>query len=315
MTQPSAKQIEQLCDDWCTASTPPGGGLQIGSETEKFRLRANGVVFHELDFASLCAAVIGLSKALLRPGLNTIVDFDHFTLWSWCAELILASRPSVFAQAQHEIKATYETAIHAALASCTKPPASKDEWREQGRIRDLQPHHAKQLLSSSSSILAYISFPLLEAVLKRACAAYVAFDGQVVATFSVPSRSGNVRTYDPNGSYRDQQCSSLRDLLFLHRTSVADSKQKLLLDRFRLHLGSLDTSGDPFDVLYRWRNQSLHGSTSFETIGGTVLGYCLLISLFELEPDFDARRTKAIEHCRWEAQSSHRSPWSFYPPY
>lgn len=315
MPQPTAAEIEKLCDDWCAASITPDGGMAIGANTEKHRLLTSGVVFHELSHGQLCAALIGLSKVLLRPGLNTIVHEDHFALWSWCAELFLSRQSQLFPVAQHEIKSLYETSFHAALATCRKPPSTKEEWQEQNRIQDLQPHHAKQLLRESSLVLAYLAFPLLEAVLKRACANYVAFDGQVISAFSVPNKQGNPKQYDPNGAFRDRQCSSLRDLLLLHSTVVAGPQLKILMDRFRAHLTSLDGSQDPFDLLYGWRNQSLHGSTNFQTIGGTVLNLSLLISLFEIEHDFEQHRLQVLERCRWEAQSPIKSPWSFYPPY
>lgn len=289
--------------------------MAIGAKTEKYRLLANGVQFHELGHGALCAALLGLSKVLLRPGLNTIVDHDHFALWSWCGELLLGPRSQIFPASQQEVRSLYEASIHAALANCRKPPASKDEWQEQRRIQDLQPHHAKLLLNESSLVLAYLGFPLLEAVLKRACATYIGFDGQVIAAFSIPSRNGNPRNYDPNGAFRDRQCSSLRDLLFLYSTLVADARQRALIDRFRTHLASLDASHDPFDLLYSWRNQSLHGSANFQTIGGTLLSLSLLISLFEIEHCFEAHRVQTVEHCKWEARSQFKSSRSFYPPY
>jgi len=315
MPQPTDADISRLCDEWCSASSMPGGGMAIGGNTEQYRLLANGVVFHELNHGALCAAVVGLSKVLLRPGLNTVVDQDHFAMWSWCGELLLSPRAGLFPMDQHEIKSLYETALHASLAACRKPVASKEEWQEQNRIQNLQPHHGKQLLLKSHLVLAYLAFPLLEAVLKRACAKYVTFDGQVVTAFAVDSKQGNPRQYDPHGSYRDRQCSSLRDLLVLHQTLVAAPTLKSLLNQFRDHIVLLDNTQDPFDLLYSWRNQSLHGSTNFQTIGGTVLNLSLLISLFEIEHDFERHREMVLEHCRWEAQSQYKSPWSFYPPY
>ena len=129
------------------------------------------------------------------------------------------------------------------------PRGDKLSTAEQNRIQELQSHHAKQLLQESNLVLAYIGFPLLEAVLKRACAAYVALDGQVISAFSVPNKQGNQRQYDPNGSPRERQCSSLRDLLFLHSTFVAGPRLRALLDYFRLHLKLLDGTEDPFDLL------------------------------------------------------------------
>jgi hypothetical protein len=312
----NAVDIEKLCDDWLAASTQ-GGDMVLGAETEKYRLLANGVQFHELDHETLCVTLLSLSKVLLRPGLNTIVDHDHFAAWSWCGQLLLAGRSSVFPIEEREIQSLYEASIHAALVGCRKPPATREEWTEMCRTDALQPHHSKLLLQQSSLVLAYLTFPLLEAVLKRACTAYVAFDGQVVSAFSVPSRQGapNTKLYGPAGAPGSPKCSSLRDLLFLHQTLVASPNQKALLNRFRAHLNTIDAAQDPFDLIYSWRNQSLHGSTNFQTIGGTMLSLALLISLFEIEQNFEERRLKTVDICRWEAQSPTRSPWSFYPPY
>ncbi len=157
-------------------------------------------------------------------------------------------------------------------------------------------------------------FPLFEAVLKRACANFVTFNGQVITDFTIQTKLGKSKKYTPNGS-RNAQCSSLRDLLFLHYTLVASPTLKSLIDRFRDHIIFLAGPDDPFDIIYDWRNQSLHGSTNFSTIGGTILNFTLLISLFELEDNFEQRRLLSLEHCRWEQTSQYKSPWSFYPPY
>jgi hypothetical protein len=284
--------------------------MAIGHSTEKFRLLANGVQFHELDHETMCAASIGLSKVLLRPGLNTIIDKDHHCLWSWCGELLLSPRAQFFPRDQYQIKSLFETTLHAALANCRRPNSSEVEWQEQNRINGLQPHHAKQLLLKSSTVLSYLAFPVLEATLKRACSAYVSLDGVVNSSFDVPNKQGGTKKYKPKN-----RCNSLRDLLFLHHTKIAGAKLKALLDQFRDHIALLNGTQDPFDLIYSWRNDSLHGSTNFQTIGGTILNLALLISLFEIEQDFEDRRLAALEHCRREAQSTHKSPWSFYPPY
>lgn len=314
MPMPTAADIKKLCDDWCAASRSPDGGLQIAAD-DKFRLIANGVLFHGLDHEALCASLIGLSKVLLHPGLNSVVDYDHYALWSWCGELLLTDQYDLFPGSQREIKSLYATCIHAALANCSGPPSTTEEWKERRRIEESQPHHTQQFLQNSGLALAYLAFPLLEAVLKRACAAYVAFDGRVVATFPVINKQGTTRLYDPNGPFKNRQCSSLRDLLFLHSTTVASPTLKTLLDQLRDHLTTLDAAQDPFDLVQDWRNQSLHGSTNFSTIGGTILNLSLLISLFEIEHGFEEYRIKAIMICRAEAAESYRRPSSFYPPY
>lgn len=305
----SAADIEKLCNEGCAASTTPDGGVEIGPNTEKCGLLANGIVFHELNYEALNAAIIGTSKMLLRPGLNSIMTQDHFGLWSWCAELLLNPWSQLFPQDQQEIKNLFITTVHAALANC-RPPSTKEEWQKQNRVAEMQPHHARHLLRQAHLAMAYLVFPLLEAVVKRACANFVAFDGKVISHFSVAQKNGQPRNYNPGG-----RCSSLRDLLFLHYTVVADTDLKAAIDSLRNHINTLDSTQDPFDLIYDWRNQSLHGSANFQTIGGTVFNLCFLISLSELKKDFGNHRQVVLEYCRREAPSSSRSPWSFYPPY
>lgn len=108
MSSLSASEINSLCNKWCEASSKPEGGLAIGQKSEQFRLLANGMVFHELTHDAVCAALVGLSKVLLRPGMNTVVDQDHYGIWSWCAELLLSPQANVFPHQQYEIKSLFE---------------------------------------------------------------------------------------------------------------------------------------------------------------------------------------------------------------
>ncbi|NOX75476.1 MAG: hypothetical protein GXP17_02435, partial [Gammaproteobacteria bacterium] len=78
----SAGGIKELCNNWCQAVQQPEGGFAIGGQSEQYRLLRNGIQFHDLDFEQLVAAIDGLTKVLLLPGLNTVVDQDHFGLWS-----------------------------------------------------------------------------------------------------------------------------------------------------------------------------------------------------------------------------------------
>lgn len=206
--------------------------MAIGASTEKFRLTANGIVFHELDYNGLCAAIVGTSRVLLRPGLNTIVHFDHMALWSWCGELILSPMAGFFTKEQHEIQELAESVVRASLVHCRRPTQSKEEWEAQNRIDELQHHHARWFLLKSHLVLAYLAFPFLEALLKRACSRFVDFDGTVKTPFSVPDKIGGQRRYDPSG--RLKRCNSLRDLLFLHY-SEADRDVVAKVDAFRVH--------------------------------------------------------------------------------
>lgn len=313
----TVEEIKRLCQRWCDVSTTPDGGIRIGIDDNRLRLVANGVRFYELDRELLCTALTSLSKILLLPGLNTIISVDHLGVWSWCGELLLGSSAEVFPEDQYEIKKLYMACIHAALAGHRKPKPNetKEEFFEQNRLKALQPHHSNQLIANSNLTLAYLTFPLLEAVLKRACASFVSFDGKVIAKFSVTDSRGQIRKYSPNGSYRDRKCSSLRDLLELHITAVASEELKSHLEQFYNHFKTLHPETNPFDLIYSWRNQSLHGSTNYQTIGGSLLSLALLISIFEIQ-DFEERRFRAFDEVQWMVRMNvTRAPWSMYPPY
>jgi hypothetical protein len=50
---------------------------------------------------------------------------------------------------------------------------------------------------------------------------------------------------------------------------------------------------DPFDVVYRWRNSSLHGQASLPTIRGTVFNTAILVALDAISADYDSMRDRA----------------------
>jgi hypothetical protein len=304
------EKITNLCEQWCSSVKTTEGGLAIGGESEKLRLLANGVNFHELDHQSLMASILGLSNVLLLPGLNTVVVQDHFGLWSWCGEIIVGSRADYFSHEEHEIKALFQASIRASLANCKKPVASREEHQLQSEAEQKLPHHARYFLHDSSLILAYICFPLLESMLKKVASTYLDMDGTVKSSFQVLNRTGKPRKYK-TGS----RCSSIRDVLFLVYENIADSELKVFLDEFRVHISSLDGSQDPFELIYSWRNQSLHGSTNFQTIGGTLLNLSLVLCVHSLKDSYEQLRTSILEQLGWEASHEHKSPWSFYPPY
>ncbi|WP_308364423.1 MULTISPECIES: hypothetical protein [unclassified Microbulbifer] len=301
--------IKKLCDDWVCAACK-NGGISIGSDSEKYRLLANGVQFHLLDFDSLIASVLGLSKVILLPGMNSFVVQDHFGLWSWCGEVIAGAGSHYFEPNEREIKSLFEACIRASLTHCRKPAASPEEHMKQSEVEQQLPHNARYFLQDSSLILAYVSFPMLEAILKKTCSEYLRMDGSVKKQFQVMNRAKKPRTYKVSSL-----CSSIRDELFLLYEKVADKELKTNLDEFRAHISSLDSSSDPFDLIYEWRNQSLHGSSNFQTIGGTLLNLCILIALHSMKVEFGQWIGNILRRCERESDHGFRASWSFYPPY
>lgn len=306
----TSKFIEELCGDWVKAATS-NGGISIGADSEKYRLLANGVQFHSLSFDCLKSAVLGLSRTILLPGFNTVVVQDHFGLWSWSGEIISGIDSKYFEAEENEIKSLFEACVRASLTHCRKPAASAEEHIAQSEVEQALPHNARYYLQDSSLVLAYLAFPLLEAILKKTCSSYFNMDGSVVRQFDVLNKKNKTRTYKPG-----KICSSIRDELFLLYNKVASRELKSDLDKFRSHIMFLDSTVDPFDLVYNWRNESLHGTSNYQTIGGTLLNLSILIILHSMRSEFEEILEKIVGRCKRESeQASLRSSWSFYPPY
>lgn len=305
-TPDRSQKIADLCDSWVSAATA-GGGLQLGGSTEQYRLRNNGLQPHDFRYPELRAACVGLAKVLLHPGLNTIIDFDHQSLWAWCAEILVGPKGTLFNAGERELHRLMGLACRASLAGVSRPDRQGFE-ESRARYQMMEPN-ARELVTHSHEVLAYLAFPVLEGTLRRMGKGYVDYSGNVLAPFQ-----GRTRSYQVG-----ERCSSLGDLLQMLYSLIAGPELKKDLDDFRQHIARLAPGVDAFDTIFQWRNSSLHGSTTHPTIGGTIFTMALLIGLDHVKGDYDAIRGAALQHVAWEMQtagaSGFRSPWSYYPPW
>ncbi len=301
-----AQLISDLCDSWVAATTG-GGAIQIGAASEKFRLRNNGLEPHDFTYAEVRAACIGLTRVLLLPGLNTIIDLDHRLLWSWCAEVLVGSHGQFFDANEHELKALLGLACRASLAGVTRPDMSGFE--ESKRQYELMEPNARELVTHAHEVLSYLSFPLLEGVLRKVAKTHITYDGVVLLPFQ-----GKNRKYEAK-----DRCSNLGDLLRLLEGQVASPGLQQALADVKKHLQLLDPAKDAFDIVFDWRNSSLHGEVRLPTIGGTVLSMTLVIALDQIQSNYGALRAQVMKQIAWELQTAsltgHRSPWAYYPPW
>jgi len=285
---------------------------------EQYQLYANSIAFHELSHAELQVACVELARVLLLRGASTIVDTDHLLLWTWIMQLLHSVQPrDPEAEDVHKLLAL---CVRAALASTRPPAADRHAWELQQKVEDLIPDHLRWLGIESHVVLTYLAFPALEGILKLSARAFVDLSGNVRAAFTVPPRTGSrLSDYAPAGTGKGRdRCSSLRDLLLLHSDRVAVDPLRARIAEMRDHIGSLHPGQDGFDVLFDWRNASLHGAESYPTIGGTVLTLALLIALEGIAAGFESLRVQtcqAVERDQQIRGRSLRAPWSFYPPY
>ncbi len=290
---------------------------------DKYRLFANGVVFHKLNYEQLVASLLGLSKTLYHPTGSQMPSMEHRYFWAWCGELILSSkgrfllRPKPIREAPEEddYEALFSAVIHCALAGSKFSPKTMMEARREDIIESLHPYHDRHLVRESMLLLSYMIFPLLDVTLKRLCSNFVDIGGNVVGDFEVPDRRHvSTQKYGPkNGKNR---CSSVRDLLYLFTRENKDTDLEVALEKFIDHVSVVTGDPKPYDCIGNWRNISLHGQKMQLTIGGILLNLCLLLSLARLKPTFDSHKNEVIRsRSQFPAVAARNyDPWTYYPP-
>jgi hypothetical protein len=308
------KDILQLCEKWKKAAYQDDGRIVTDTNTEQYRLMANNINFHELDSKQIQDACIGLANVLLVKGMNTIISNDHLYFWSWIAQILIHRKAgyfteqdeSSFTEEDENLKELFVTCVRAALTGM--PQFTMD------RRYDEMDLHTCEFVMRNNLIMAHLSFPLLEAVVKKACKEYVDYKGKVLKDFSISGRRGKIVDY---GRWpKKTKISSLGDLLSLLYQKVAGNNLKDRLTSIRSHLSTIDSS-DPFYLIYDWRNSSLHGQSSYSSIGGTVLNIAIAIALDEIADNYDEHRIKIWGKIQWlisMSPTSYRSHMDFYPP-
>jgi hypothetical protein len=302
-------QIKNLCDSW-KQSALNGGGLTIGP-SEQFRLMKNGISFHELQYDELRTAYVELTKILLLPGMSTIIDQDHTWIWSWSAEVLLGHKGPFSLSVNRDMNTLCALVTHAALAQANPP--TREGFERRKSANSLLNPFAREFLSNSHIALSYLCFPFLEAVSRQACNSYVDPGGTVLQPFARSNGS----------SYAiGSRCSNVGDLLRLLLANVASPGLKSDLTEALNHVAQIGGQPDGCSVVFNWRNPSLHGEATFNTIGGTIYSLALLIALDGVSLDYEKLKKDAVQRFQQELAAGQlangnapRSHWSYYPPY
>lgn len=317
MSMDRAIKIKNLCSEYCKSFLRPDN-IMVFDEAHKFELLNNSFQFHELEHDELLASIIGLSQTSMQKDRSVLLNGDHYHLWSWCGELLFHSNIQSRAAGDREHNQLYELVIRGTLAR-----SNGSEFFEnyhdyiQNRAR-IQNHFATYFVDESYLAVSYLVFPLLEGLLKRLSHAYISMDGKILQDFDIETPNGVTRYVAKRQKKGDKdKCSSVRDLLYLYQIHIASYEQNRLIDEFNTHLKTFDSSTSPNELIGKWRNESLHGTTSYESIGIAILNYCLLLSIGEGNNDYLQCREQATKKSRWEygCNPLDRSRRSFYPPY
>ncbi|HHD2754425.1 TPA: hypothetical protein ACOTG0_003280 [Clostridium perfringens] len=306
--------IKTLCNRWKDEAINENGSITIG-KSEAFRLINNGIIMHELTIKELEVCCIELTKLLLLNDMNTIISQDHQWFWAWVGEIVNNRNINYFnKENEREIKELFSICIRSTLAGIEKPPRNYEEALERFNYRKEHPleHNLNEINMNKSLILSYISFPLLEGILKKYCNEYVLLSGKVIKNFKVVRGRRNSRLYK-----KGEHINSIRDLLLLVIQIAGDMQLVEDLNIVLEHIAMLnkENTNDPCKIIYDWRNSSLHGETSYSTIGGTILNIAIIIILHSIEDTYNKNLSNILDHVSWNIGTKCMSQLAFYPPY
>jgi hypothetical protein len=277
--QTGVDKILKLCDDWMNKVIQPNGSGVHGGSEHKYMLDQN-IKFHDLTINEMQACCIGLTDRLHYRHKGIYIDRDQMIFLSWIGQIFCNSK---FQQILNDDE------IYGHLCDIIMPliltkidilfelPFDIDDSLIE--IKEGYDPHLRKIFGRKWDILRYVSYPLLEAVARKFCASYINSDGIVVTQFSVLQQDGSSRTYIVG-----KRCSSLRDLLILFESSIAGTEFKYFLNKIKDTIIRITSEPEPFDTLYSWRNQTLHGN-KFSGIAGNLLFNLSVLFLLELSRD------------------------------
>jgi hypothetical protein len=325
MSLSNSDKIRQICRHSAGIKKYADGTVGIDDLSPSGSIMGSGLRFHDIEFEALQVACVEVLRTLHPNGRIMILSSDHKYLWSWCLQLIINNHRKCLKNNDGLLKMVFTVS---ALCLSERPgedsglPPARDrtEFMARARARSLAVDsvlgaRAQEVLEQTSGILSYIVFPFLEAVLKKSLSNFVGMDGEIRKTFQ-KFRSGR-KPY----KIGDWPCSSLLDLLFLFECEITDNNLKCRISEYKLIVEELYPGKSAFETIYKFRNQSLHGTEEATIISGIILNLIFLIVLQEISADYETARVDAAMAGRAEVERRSRagSPgrrpfFSVYPP-
>lgn len=266
------------------------GSFRIGN-VENHSLLQRGVEISTLSYECLVTALIESLNASLFPSIIVIGNRDQNYLWAWCAQLIITSRTEKFGYPGDDLKNQLEHAVIAANATCSR------------HDRTTTPHYHQLLLDNSHKIFPYLTFPLLESVLRKVNSDYIDPSGLVLRDFEASNR------YRADGHKR---CSRVEDLLGLYYQRQSDDLKKTIDDCLRCVQSQ--NNKHAFKQISDWRNGLMHGNESINYAGCAILTLCCIILLNYAKDEFESMQEDGHLIIQQSMLTSYRPHWSFYPP-
>lgn len=265
------------------------------------------IVLHEASFEEVKNLVIGISKRIEHGNIKTVVTMDHYFIWSWVSEVLLSRYVYVY-ECDSEDSNLLNLCCRSALANTYVQVNNENEWARKQAVEKATPHFIKRFQEQSFLALGYLVFPLLEGIIKQKASQFITTNGEVVSEFSILKRNGSAQRYKVG-----KRCSSLRDLLFLFYNSVCSPELKSDIDAIRHNISLIDAEQDPFDTIYQWRNDSLHGFANHQHVAVTLFSLCLVILLHSIKHEYEGIKSKVANESALVTKLY--APWTYYPPY
>lgn len=276
-------------------------------EYEKYRITTNYKIT-EFPLAVLQEIPIILTKTLQIQ----IDPHDHPQFWAWTAEVVhnLEQEIGLF---KCEVAQQFWLLINLNLSGLMRPPMNKDIQFLNMLTQKLVGHHVSEVIMHKHILSANLSFPLLEGIIRRKCSKYVLADGTVIRGFCAGGSS-----YSPSKG-RSRISNLGHELHLLENT--ANQNLKRAMNSFGNEVKKFDSSNNPdaYEVIYQWRNETLHGQEFWSTKHGVITNLICLILFHEIQDELYSSKLEGIKrHVEWNQSIgdywSTRPPWSFYPP-
>ena len=273
--------------------------------TEKFKWRYQ---IENLPFD----VVLKLPAILLHSLRSQTVNYDHKVLWSWLGQLLLNTqmvRKGIDIISDREFINALILLIRVELASIGQPPSTPEIATLNRLISEVVNWNVHEMVSNNHLIALALSFPILERLLKIKCRKFVELDGKVISEFKIQNgKNGKEKTYHQN-----YIISNLNDLLLLYEEKIATDAVKHEINQFRIQLKSLfPDSEDPLSLIYKWRNNLLHGSGTKPFYHAVILNLLSLITLDSLSPLYDEMANNFKK--RPKMPKTGFDPFNLYPP-
>jgi hypothetical protein len=209
--------------------------------------------------------------------LKIQVTPDHRKFWKWTYWILedVNEQHSLF---PHGLVENLETLFR--LSACSPIPSrihigaphpNQAAWDSKG--------HESHMIYRAKHIAAYLSFPLLEGVLKSVCCDYIEMNGDI-------KQGKQIKQF--SGGYSNSVCYRICDLLTHLEEEYAGAQLKNNLQEMRIKIGDFyhRNPNKVYKLIDDWRNASLHGQNAPDAEYGTILNLICLIIWAEMKPIF-----------------------------